>query len=574
MAPVQGASTPQKERYTINLKTIRILVGYVFSAGLLVLPLCAASRWTELNVGPFYVDTDTDVGAARQALDQFEQVRWVLGALLESQDLPSVWPIRVLLTDQIEKRNPESKFVLQSGQWLLVAAPSAPMPLGEVAGILLDSNTPRLPDEVESGMRALFSTLQAHGSRVTWGGAPAKPDLAWARMQLLATRFEYYSSFHIFFTALKSGSSLRVAEQNAFGKDFDALEKEAAANLAKGSWQAIAASGRPLDPRRDFGDHSLDGSIAAVYLAEASLTRDPKSAEATYKSAIEAGRAVAPLGFEGLAQLASLQHRDPKPDLQNAIRAGSRSAPVYVAAAEDLPPDQALPLLKKAAQLNPLWGEPVFQQALLAANPAEKESKLKQATQLDPRATRYWLELAQVEMANGEGVSAQGAWLHAEESAPTQAERDRLHQQRLDSQQEREDAAENQRLRERNAAHLADEQAQQSEADRIRAAEERANKTLDSAAGGAQPSNVVPWSAISENKKLRGQLIQVDCLRHASRLTIRAAAGNVALLLPESIGQKLACGVLSSPRRVSVAYNAESDEEHNTSGVITSFEFQ
>ncbi len=552
-------------------------------------PICAATpRWTELNIGPFYVDTDSDISAAREDLEQLEQVRSVLGGLLESQDLHSVWPIRVLLTNQIEKTNPErvdepavpsepktqSRFVWQNGQWLLAAAPDVHMPLGDVATILLDANTPRLPDEVESGLRALFSTLQAHGSRVTWGGAPAKPDLAWARMQLLATKFEYYSSFHIFLTAMKSGSSLRVAEQNAFGKDFNALEQEAAANLAKGSWQPVAASGRPLDPRRDFGEHSLDSTAAAVYLADASLTRDPKGAEAAYKSAVEAGGAAAPLGFEGLAQLAAVQDRDPKPDLQNAIRAGSRSAPVYVAGAKDLPPDQALPLLKKAAQLNPLWGEPVFLQAQLATSPAEKESKLKQATQLDPRATQYWLELAQVETANGEGVSAQGAWLHAEDSAPTQAERDRLHQRRLDSQQEREDAAENQRVREREAAHVADEQAQQSEADRIRAAEERANRALDSTAGGTQPSNVVPWSAVSANKKLRGQLIQVDCLRHASRLTIRMANGTVALLLPESIKAKLACGVLTTPRRVSLVYNAEADEQHNTSGTITSFEFQ
>ncbi len=501
----------------------------------------------------------------------------MLGGLLESQDLRSVWPIRVLLTNQNEKTNPpitHSEFVWQNGQWLLVTSPKSPLPLGDAAGILLDANTPRLPAEVESGLRQLFSTLQAHGSRVTWGGTPPQPDLAWARMQLLATKFEYGSSFHIFLTALKSESSLRVAEQNAFGKDFNILEQEAAANLAKGNWQPVAVSGRPLDPRRDLGEHSLDPAIAAVYLADASASRDPKGAEAAYKSAVEAGGAAAPFGFEGLAKIAELEHLDPKPDLQNAIRAGSRSAPVYVTAAKDLSPDQALPLLKKAAQLNPLWGEPVFLQAQLAATPAEKESGLKKATQLDPRATQYWLELAHVQTANGEGVSAQGAWLHAENSAPTEAERDRLHQQRLDSQQERENASEIERARQREAPHLADERAQQSEADRIRSAEQRANHALDSAAGDAPPSNVVPWSAISANKKLRGTLVRVDCLRHAARLTVKTASGNVALLLPDSSELKLSCGALTAPRHVSVIYNAQTDEEHNTSGIVTSLQIQ
>ena len=54
------------------------------------------------------------------------------------------------------------------------------------------------------------------------------------------------------------------------------------------------------------------------------------------------------------------------------------------------------------------------------------------------------------------------------QSAPTDAERDRVHQLRLDSEQERLDAAENARRRERDAAHLDDQRAQQREADRIR----------------------------------------------------------------------------------------------------------
>jgi hypothetical protein len=232
--------------------------------------LFGKDRWTEINIGPFYVDTDGDVGAARDVLTQLEQLRWVLGGLLESKDLQSIWPLRVMLSD-LAKTNPTTsgtEFVLQNGQYVLLTAPGAHLPLGQVAIILLEANTPRMPADVEYGLQQLFDTLEAHGSRVTWGGKPAHADLNWARIQLFATKFEYGTSFHIFLNALKGGSTLRAAEHNAFAKDATELEQEAAANLAKGDWQAVSVSGRPLDPKHDFGEHSLDAKIADVYVAD------------------------------------------------------------------------------------------------------------------------------------------------------------------------------------------------------------------------------------------------------------------------------------------------------------------
>ncbi len=533
----------------------------------------ARDRWTQLNIGPFYIATDGDTSAARETLTQLEQLRWVLGGLLESKDLPSLWPIRVFLTNS-EKTNPRGEFVWQNASFLLVSRPGTRLPLDQVAGILLDANTPRLPPEVESGLRQLFGSLEAHGSRVTWGGPPPHPDLAWARMQLLATKFEYGSSFHIFLTALK-GSSIRVAEQNAFAKNPDLLEQEAAANLASGNWQPVSVSGRPLDPKRDFGEHSLDGTLAAVYLADVQLAQDPTSAEAAYKSAIAAGGAAAALGYEGLAHIAELNKDNPEPFLQDAIRAGSRSAPVYAAAAEGLSPAQALPLLKKAAQLNPLWAEPVFRQAQLTDEPAEKEALLKKATQLDPRGTQYWMELAQVETANGQATAAQGTWLQAEDSAPTPAERERIHQLRLNSEQERLNTADEARRREREATHLADEHAQQSEADRIKAAEAKANEALDTAAGGAKPENAVPWDQVVPQKKFDGTLIRVDCLGSHARLWVNDKRGNtLPLFLKDSSMLGLACGAQQPARRVSVAYSAQPDDRFHTAGNVVSIKIQ
>ena len=555
-----------------------VLIGLAGSAA-----LHAKSHWTELNIGPFYIDTDGDPGAAREALVECEQLRWVLGNLLESKDLPSLWPFRILLTGPRESERSadfagnaarQTSIRLQSGQYLYVAAPGRPLPLGEIAGLLLDANTPRLPPGVESGLRQLFSTLEAHGSRARWGGQPPQPDLAWARMQLFATKFEYGASFHIFLTALKGGSTFAAAERNAFGKMPSELELEAQRNLAAGHWETVPVSGRPLDPKRDFGEHSLDALIANVYLADWNLGNDRRNAETAYRAALEAGGSPA-LGYEGLAQISSLNREDPRAFLDDAIRAGSHSAPVYVAAAQGLSEGEALPLLKKAALLNEHWAEPVYRQIQFGTTPGEKEGLLKTALQLNPRATEYWIELARLETIAGEATAAQGSWLRAEDSAPTDAEREHVHQLRLGSERERLDAAEAARLRDRNSVHAADEQAQQDQSDRIRAAEQKANQALDSAAADPKAPETVPWNSLVGEKPLKGTLTRVDCLKNGWRLWVKSRAGTATqLFLPRDMNAALSCGVQTTSRPIDLQYRAAPDEDLHTAGTVTSFELR
>lgn len=540
-----------------------VLFGFVFST-----PALGREKWTEFNIGPFYIDTQGDDAAARNDLAQLEQVRWVLGGLLESKDLPSLWPIRVLLSKS-EKTNPIG-FVLQQGQWILVCPPDARLPLDQVARILLDENTQRLPDEVERGLPELFSTLEAHGARVSWGGSPAHSDLAWARMQLFATKFEYSLSFHIFLAALRSGTDMRAAERNAFGKDPAELEKEVASNLAAGHWQPAQVSGRPLDPKRDFGEHSLDGASAAVYLANANFGNNPEAAETAYKEAVAAGPPAAALGYQGLAALAEHNKENPKPFYDKAIQAGSHSALVYVAAADGLDAAQAVPLLKRAEQLNPLWAEPIFQQAELTSDASEKLSLLKKATQLDPRGTRYWVALADYQTSLGQAAAAQSSWVRAEDSAPTPAERDRLHQQRLDSEQERLDAEAGAAKRERDAVREADERAQQTEAARIRAAEQRANAGKDDVS-----ENVLKWSDVVPQRKVTGRLVNVECLGANARVEIKDRQGTSIRLLLKNVSESgLACGTQKPGRTVSISYAAQPDDRFQTAGLITSLKLQ
>ncbi len=554
--------------------TFSLALGFVFSFPLT--SRAVKSRWTELNIGPFYVASERDLSAARDDLVQLEQLRWVLGNTLEQKDLPSLWPIRIMLASLGERAgSPSSEFVWQNARYIWVGPPGSRLPLGAVAGLLLDANTPRLPPEVESGLRQLFSTLEAHGSRVTWGGPPQNPDLDWARMRLFATKFEYGTSFHIFLTALKGGSTLAAAERNAFGKTTAELESEARANLAAGNWPSVPVSGRPLDPKRDFGEHSLDSAEADVYLADWTLASDRPKAEAAYQTAIRAGGSAAALGYEGLGELAKAEGKNPEKYWDDAIHAGSNSAPVYVAAAEGLPPNEALLLLKRAAQLNNRWSAPIYAEAQLAATSAEKESLLKTALQLDPRNTGCWIELAQLQTTLGEATAAQGSWLRAEDSAPDVSERDRVHQLRLASEQQRLDAADEAQRRDRESVHLADQQAQQAEADRIRAAEQKANQTVDGASGDEAPSNAVPWNSLVRQKKLSGTLTRVDCLKRGWRLSIKDKGGSVTqLFLSKESSAVLACGVQPHPRRVSLEYRASPDDDLHTTGEITDLTLQ
>lgn len=583
----RSAPAPPPALSAINLQTGMALstrltsrlwpVGFVFSILCASVPAPAAEHWTELNIGPFYVDSDGDTAAAREALAQLEQLRWVMGGLLESKDLHSVWPMRVILS-KAAKSNPTTsgtEFVFQNGSYQLLTTPGAHLPLGQVASIFLESNTARLPPEVESGLQQLFDTLEAHGSRVTWGANPTHPDLAWARIHLFATKFEYGAHFHIFLTALRSGSTLRAAERNAFAVNPETLEKEVAEHLAQANWEAVPVGGRPLDPKRDFGEHSLDATVADVYVANTQLTANPKMAEAAYKSAIEAGGETAALGFEGLAQIAKLNREDPHADLDSAIHAHSKSAPVYVNAALDRPAEEALPLLKKAAQINPLWAEPVFRQAEFANDPKEKEALIKRATQLDPRISEYWIELAQLQTTNGHASLAQGSWLKAEDSAKNEAERERIHQLRENSEQARLDALEAERKREREELREADQRAQVKETDSIRAAEERANRALDAAAGGGPVGEAVPFSSLVPKKKVTGVITQVDCLKSGARLVIKGKAGETtALFLRETEPLKLTCGAQRVSRRVIISYSAQPDDVRHTVGDVTEFAWQ
>jgi len=532
----------------------------------------AASKWTEYNLGPFYVDTDSDPAAARYDLTQLEQTRWVMSGLLEIKELNTTWPVRVLVT---RSAKPSVHFTRHDGYYLFVAPPNAPMLLGEVARLFLEANTPRLPAEAEVGIGELFDTLKANGSRVSWGGSPAHPDLAFARMQLFATKFDYSASFHILLSSLRSGSTLHSAERNAFGKEPELLEKEAAARLAANDWQAVSTSGRPLDPKRDFGEHFVEEEVARVYAVSASIEADPDAAEAALKNSLNEGGPVTALAMDSLADVARARKEKPDDFWKDAMQAKSNDAAVYAGAAADMPPDRALPLLKQAQILNPLWAEPVFLQAEDTDDLKQREELLKQGLKMNPRATDYWVLLARTQMADGHAQAAQSSWARAEDSAPDDARRKQVQDMQDSMENARLDQAEADRKREHDDAVLADERAQQAEADRIRAAEEKANKANASASASA--GDIVDYGSLIKTEKTSGSVLQVDCGKNFVRVAVRDTRGKTRelLYLGDDPDHKLfSCDSRPEKRQIVVTFQPKPDNIHKTEGEIVSISWR
>jgi hypothetical protein len=396
-------------------------------------------------------------------------------------------------------------------------------------------------------------------------------------MHLFATKPEYAGRFNVFMNNLRGGSGLLVAEANAFGKDSKTLEKEAAEHLPSGAAQPVTISARPLNPKRDLGEHSIDAALANLYLADARLDTDLKSAEAAYKAAVEAGHAA--LGQEGLALAAVHEGGNPGEYLEVSIAGGSASPWVYVEAAKDHTANVAIPLLKKAAELNPRWWVPVHEQSKFASKPAEKEALLEHAAKLNPRSAALWQELAELQSKDGHGLLAQNSWARAEDAAGTPAERAKIHEragslvdQRLDAEeaarrQIAEDArAEQERLRNRQKAQ-------------IQAAEQRAN----AANGGADDDlkNVVPWFT-AQNPSVEGELTRVECEDERAKIWVKPHGARVLILLvtsPSTVSidqsrKPFPCGVQHPPRKLSLTYKPRNDAQLGTEGDVTAIHFE
>ena len=517
---------------------------------------------------------------ARETLMYLEQFRETLRLLTGKNDLKMVWPARVLVL----KRAPSAGFALGRDARLMAVSESGVLPresLKELARILLYENTTRLPQYIETGLIELVSTLEVNGTRITLG-APVPEDErthGWALMQLVTTNPDYAGRSRVMVSNLEQSGDFEAACHNAFEKTAKQMNDQADAYLKAGNFGTISVSGRALSLTRDMKVMQLDPDDGKIAMADLLLANGSNQADAAY-TALHG-----PQAAEGLGLLALQAHKenDARQLFQSAVDSKSESARAWLELGR-LEPDSAKAVkdLKKAAELNPRWGEPYFRMAEREQDLAQKAELLKKAANLDARNVDYWQALAKTETAAKDFPAAQKAWAGAERASGTDEERARIHEVRLQADLERADyeAAEIKRIAQEREEDIQRVKAQSDAA--IRAAEDEARKKLNPD-GSAPPKPEGWYEAMQPDASVEGVFERLDCLGKHARLVIKAADGKTVLLLvpdPRQIvivggGEKaLGCGVQKSARKVLVEYKAKPDAKLRTTGEAATIEFR
>lgn len=548
------------------------MVPRILIAVLLALP--AFADWVEYRSGPFHVFTDAGDREGRESLTRLEQLRHVLGTQLGKPDLTTVFPVHVVLFSNQKAYLP---YVLPKplidGGFATLAAWTADTPmtrdlLRAITQRLIDDSAGRMPDEIETALDDLFSTIQVSATRVSLGAPLPEGELtggrlrAWAKLQMLATQPDFSGKLRIYLNNLQQTGEEDTASRNAFNLTAGQLAERADAYARTGKFESAPMIGRALNPNRDFIEKEVPKPAMDALLAElkAQGTNFPPES---------------PRGRLAKNNLASLE------------------------------------LATKAV---PKWAEPHFRIAALETNPGAKVGRLKAAANLDPRNSGYWQLLARAQAEAGLFADAEKSWTAAERAAPNSAERARIHQSKLDLQERRAEAdlAERRRLREEEAREL--QNLKDAALAEVRAAERGANERLAENAGSTK--GAVAWYGDPTGTEVVGMLTRVDCMASgAMRLTIvpeaaaepepapskggRAAAkgsprakakqGAAAPATPARVllirdpnqltvadgsGQaEFACGAQRPPRKIEVRHNAQTDPKLGTAGDVVMVKF-
>ncbi len=507
---------------------------------LLFLGICstlvaAEDRWVYLNSDGFQLFSEAGGRAGRTTLVRLEQFRFALGKIIGNTDLKFVPPAQVYLfktAKEAESYGPRD--AIQIGKEhvsiLLASETLSDDFKRRLAKTLIESNTDRMPRNLENGLVALFSTLEVSGIRITVGRPvpPAERNPDWARMHMLTVSPEYYGRLQVLFYNLQKGADDEPAYQNTFGKSKKEIDAEVERYLAAGSFTTATLPSRAMSAEHDFPDKPM-GDLMEGKLA--GISRD-REALTEYRSSLDKARA------------------DPS-DAKS---------------------------LARAIELEPKQAEPRFLLAQREPDPQKRIGLLNETIALDRRNSSYWQALAESYLAIHNFKEAAKAWRSAEQAAATPEERERMQhawidveRQRLDFEEaERKSAAEK---RERELKILKD-----AEIAKLRALESSVNQG-QSAAPGEKVEQW--WSGPSAGGKTQGMLKQVDCLGRLARLVIQTEDGKTTKLLvrdPSKIvitGEKqesFGCG-RQKPRRILVEYNPKVDAKLATAGEVVAIEF-
>jgi hypothetical protein len=502
----------------------------------LVVPAFGAD-WIEYRSGPFHVFSNAGDRPARERLTELEQLRYVLGNLLGKTELATIWPIHLVLFPNQREYGPHAlpQAVVNGGAATLAAwTADTPLPLDllkSVTAILLTDNAGRMPQETEAALRDLFSTIEVHATHVKIGAPLPAGELAgdrlraWAKLQMLATQPAYSGKLRIYLNNLQNAGEEDQAARNAFDTTAAKLDTEVDAYLRAGQFNSVPVIGKAVNPNRDYIEKNVDKATVDGLFAE-----------------LAAGGKTFP------------------PDSPRGLLAKN-----------------TVPSLELAIKANPKWAEPQFKIAALESDPARKISRLKMAATLDPRNAVYWQTLATAQAASSLFADAEKSWASAERAASSPEERARIHQSKLDLEDNRAayEAAEKRRAQEEEARDL--QKVKDNAAAEIRQFEQSANQRM--AASNGNTKGAVQWYGDPTGEKASGSLTRVDCLKGSLRLTIQTASGIPVRLLIRDLNQltvhgtgsneaQFGCGVQKPARKIEVVHNAKTDAKFDTVGDI------
>jgi Tfp pilus assembly protein PilF len=526
---------------------------------LFAISLHAESKWIQSRSGPVEIYSDAPTKIALEKLGFFEQFRFALGTLVGKPDLNSSPPIRLIVSKA--PTAPSASFQGRDRIAIPISSerPIPPSVLRDATRLLLNQNIARLPPEIEKGIEDFFSTVDVRGAHVVWGAPPPAPErnLDWARIQLLATKPEYYGKLKILMFNLQKGIADDPAYRNSIGKTKKEFDSELAAYFQAGLFTSADGPGRPMNAQRDLSVKPLDPSD--VQLATADLLN--AESRAAYQAILASGKRHYAEASEGLAILALRDHDEAAAlkYLTDATDARSTSPGAWIAYAKlenDRP--KSNDAIETALELDPQLAEAHF----LKGQRHHDEEELKKATALDPRQSDYWNALAEVYLDDNKFPEAAKSYRQAEQAAADPAEQERMRRawsrietEKLDyqdSEKRRVSGDEQRELQRLKDKALAD----------LHAAEERINRKLGSSPTGP----VVPWNEAGLPVLLVGELRQVECLGNTTMILIDGRDRQTVKLLLKDRGE-LKCGP-QQLRPVSVEYMPKPDAKLGTAGEL------
>lgn len=494
-----------------------------------------AADWTEYKDGPFRVISNAGDGDARKILTEMEQLRFVLGGMLgkdpiRREELDATWPIVLVLFDDPKDRAAyalPTPFV-EGGSANLSTTPS-PEWRSAIATQFIEANAGRMPQAIETALADLFSTIEVRTTRVAIGG-PVKGlsgarQREWAKLHMIATRPEYAGRFRVYLKNLQGGDP-DLAAVNTYDVKKAELDRRMNEYADAGAFQAVEVFGEAITTSKEFYERRMPQAEVDALLAELKA----------------AGKSLPPDSARGLAK-------------QNTRES-----------------------LYAAIGLNAKWAGPHAQLAALFADAKSKVAPLTKATQLEPRNVSYWEGLARAQSDAGMFVEASKSWISAERAAGTDEEKNRLHQERANIEEQRVEA-ELARAREAKDEQERELRRVMAESEaRVKAAADRANR--ENAANATFTSGVtVKFGEMNNGTRIAGRLIEVECVDKIFKLNIQQPNSSIATVLvrqnPEVDGKPVfACGAVDPARRIEVAHNNKADVRWNTVGEVETYELK